>query len=95
MITNTTVFNPVNKKIYIWNNNDYVDSASSNNVILVGKFYVALQLVDNNISIAFLLYRFIGISIKWYLIYTEDTLDAILISDILRIRCWDIALGDR
>lgn len=84
------LFDPIKDKIYILNDSVYVDSATSNNILLGSKFFVALQVIDNNIYVACSTSTFTSLPPKWDLIYTEANIDTNNISDTLWVGGWDI-----
>jgi hypothetical protein len=84
------LFDPIKEKIYIFNDSVYVDSATSNNILLGSKFYVALQVIDNYIFVACSLSTFTTPPSNWDLIYTKANIDTNNISDTLWVGGWDI-----
>jgi len=84
------VFDPIKDKIYILNDSVYVDSATSNNILLGSKFYVAMKVIDNNIYVACSTSTFTTPPSNWDLKYTEANVDTNNISDTLWIGGWDI-----
>lgn len=87
------VFDPIRDKIYILNDSVYVDSATSNNILLGSKFYVALQVIDNYIFVACSLSTFTTPPSNWDLVYTDAFVDTNNISDTLWVGGWDIDTG--
>lgn len=87
------VFDPIKDKIYILNDSVYVDSATSNNILLGSKFYVAMKVIDNNIYVACSTSTFTTPPSNWDLIYTEANVDTNNISDTLWVGGWDIDTG--
>jgi hypothetical protein len=87
------LFDPHKKKIYIMSDSVYVDSAASDNILFNSKFYVALQVIDNNIYVACSTLTFTSPPPKWDLIYNDAFVDTNNISDTLWVGGWDIDTG--
>ncbi len=81
--------------IYIQKNDIYVDSALSKNVIKGSKFFVAMQVSNNNIYVACSLAAFTTPPSKWDFTFNEASADTNLISDTLWLGGWDIDTAGR
>jgi len=81
--------------IYIQKNDIYVDSALSKNVIKGSKFFVAIQVSNNNIYVACSLAAFTTPPSEWDFTFNEASADTNLISDTLWLGGWDIDTAGR
>ncbi len=90
LISYSVVFDPAKDKIYIWNGSAYIDSASSDNILLGSIFYVALKVIDDSICVACSLEAFTSPPPNWDMEFTNAIVDPTIISDTLWIGGWDI-----